>query len=945
MQNFSSIPLLSCGGPTAWAKHTERGSKRSPFPMQREKPAWFRDLFGFDESSTWGDNVNHFQMDGDTLVCRTAPQFPRQFVGRFECPSVAELRSKLAAAPGAAAPSAGLSFAHLAAPAGVGPLHYEPSNAGAVFQAASQFNCLEMTGPNVSPTAGVGIYINDRTQGPACALACPAATVYRNYLVQHEGNTGQHPVQIDNLKEVGVVVGNNGGRYWVMQNGYAMPVGRGSLAELAARLRTEPNLVEQAEAALRVGVHWETSVAPPLEHRVCQVYASALPCAYARGPPESDWEPFARLVLRAAYEATLAVGAVRSLEAGGARVKCYLTALGGGVFGNRYEWIRDAISHALDLYQGWPLDVVLVHYGSRVDANWAHDLAPREPVPTTLRLYGELELHTECLGTYLLKPQSYNVHGKPLWKHETEDRWIAWASFGKWAVQDREDLGGYQYCLSQDTPASLPHQSTAVWGEWDNTAIKWQEALSCKCFGDVPTSLSLCGELEHKTECLGTYLLGPQRIANGKPVWKHATADKWIAVGSDGNWFVQEGKDVDFKDAGFMRLEDTSASLPHQSTAVWEEWDGKEYAKAPSCKMENTSTSEKEAAAKRAADEKAAAEKAAAQEAAQRRRRPPSMLRRAMTWIGLPEAQKDWVEERAEWAKEKDGFALRPLLASDASVRRSLEALLETEHPGWLGKGKDVLKKYGPYDSLKLACAWKVDHPDNLDKYTAGVKRVQKEMDRLKKKGKDVDKVPGLPVKTTARAAEGFTMKAGANEAILLHGTIPDRLLGLLSTGLNERYSGTGAGTAFGDGVYLAEDVGKTDQYVSADSAYDPSSDLHKRLYGRTFRHPGDVFYVLVVRAALGYPVRTQQTGKKATSMDDLTPIFPKSFRELSPVPGVTPPIEHHSLIAELGKDIVRYREFVLFHSEYVHIDYVIAYHRCNGGEKLCTTTDNPYQA
>eukprot|EP00900_Chrysochromulina_parva_P003137 jgi/Chrpa1/12824/Chrysochromulina_OHIO_Genome00017079-RA len=142
-------------------------SKSSPFPMgQHRRPAWFRDLFGFDESSTWGDNVSHFQMDGDELVCLTAPQFPRQFVGRFEWPSVAELRSKLAAAQGAGAPSAGLSFAHLAAPAGVGPLHREQSNAGAVFQAASQFNCLEMTGPDVSPTAGVGIYINDRTQGP-----------------------------------------------------------------------------------------------------------------------------------------------------------------------------------------------------------------------------------------------------------------------------------------------------------------------------------------------------------------------------------------------------------------------------------------------------------------------------------------------------------------------------------------------------------------------------------------------------------------------------------------------------------------------------------------------------------------------------------------------------------------------------------------------------------
>ena len=170
-------------------------------------------------------------------------------------------------------------------------------------------------------------------------------------------------------------------------------------------------------------------------------------------------------------------------------------------------------------------------------------------------------------------------------------------------------------------------------------------------------------------------------------------------------------------------------------------------------------------------------------------------------------------------------------------------------------------------------------------------------------------------------------------------GTSPDRLLELLSTGFNERYSGTGAGTAFGDGIYCAEDPGKTDQYVGADSAYDPSSELHKRLYSRAFaRHPGDVFYVLVVRAALGFPVRTQLNGKAATSMDNGAPIFPKSFRELSAVPGVTPPIVHHSLIAELGDAIVRYREFVLFHSEYVHIDYLIAYHRCDGGQKLSTT-------
>ena len=155
---------------------------------------------------------------------------------------------------------------------------------------------------------------------------------------------------------------------------------------------------------------------------------------------------------------------------------------------------------------------------------------------------------------------------------------------------------------------------------------------------------------------------------------------------------------------------------------------------------------------------------------------------------------------------------------------------------------------------------------------------------------------------------------------------------------MNERFSGTGVGTAFGDGVYLAEDAGKTVQYISADSAYDPSSELHKRLYDETMPHPDDVFYVLVVRAALGFPVRTQHMGVEATSMDNGAKIFPVNYRELSAVPGVTPPIFHHSLIAELCKQIVRYREFVLFHSEYVHVDYVIAYHRYNGDQKLRTT-------
>jgi hypothetical protein len=329
-----------------------------------------------------------------------------------------------------------------------------------------------------------------------------------------------------------------------------------------------------------------------------------------------------------------------------------------------------------------------------------------------------------------------------------------------------------------------------------------------------------------------------------------------------------------------------------------------------------------------------------------RRDQPPQSTKVKLKAVALGSSADRSATRRSSknsLALKKDGFALRALRPeTDASELQSLEALLQTERPKWLGWGKDQKGKYGPYDKLKLACAWKVVHPRLMDKYTAGKKVVQQEIELLGENGKNVKCVPGWPVKTAR--ARGFDLSQDCNEVILLHGTNPEKLLTLLSTGLNERYSGTNVGTDFGDGVYLAEDAGKTDQYVSADSMYDPNSELHKRLYDETVPHPDDVFYVLVVRAALGFPVRTQFAGKSATSMDNGEPIFPVNYRELSAVPGVTPPILHHSLIAELGESIKRYREFVFFHSEYVHIDFVIAYHRYKGDKKLCTT-DRPYQA
>ena len=92
--------------------------------------------------------------------------------------------------------------------------------------------------------------------------------------------------------------------------------------------------------------------------------------------------------------------------------------------------------------------------------------------------------------------------------------------------------------------------------------------------------------------------------------------------------------------------------------------------------------------------------------------------------------------------------------------------------------------------------------------------------------------------------------------------------------------------------------------------------------------------------------------------MDGKEKIFPVSFRELAgllsnivcsvsflimnycylaAVPGVTPAIFYHSLIAETGRDIQRYREFIVFHGDRVLPMFLIAYQRYNGSERLKT--------
>ena len=316
---------------------------------------WFEELTGFRELSP--DQVRQsITVEGDTL---TSLVNGRTFTwGRLETPSLGELRERVARSRRA---TGRLTLKEVVAD--VAALHVDESNAGSLFQVASQFNLLEMVSPRVTPERGVGIYEHDITQGPACAIACGAGTIYRNYFAEVNGQRGQSASrQIDCLSDLGAALGNAEERLWEMRNGYAL-ASRDGLIEISERLEASSEKErDQLRQRLRIGVQWNTQVTiGGSSHTVTQAYCSALPVGYSNHPP-GLWEGFARLVLEASYEATVCAAILSSLGTGNHRL--FLTLLGGGAFGNSTDWIIDSIKRALKLYEDWDLDVAIVSYGA-----------------------------------------------------------------------------------------------------------------------------------------------------------------------------------------------------------------------------------------------------------------------------------------------------------------------------------------------------------------------------------------------------------------------------------------------------------------------------------------------------------------------------------------------------------------------------------------------------
>jgi hypothetical protein len=242
-------------------------------------------------------------------------------------------------------------------------LHRDRANENALFQVASQFNLLEMTSPGVTPECGVGIYEEDLTQGPACAIAAGAGTIFRNYFVNVNGRIGQTADnQIDCLSGIATLFDNSSQRLWRMVNGYALPSASG-LEEINRKLENMDEAgLDAVRQGLQIGLHWDVQVTlDDATHTVSQAYCSAMPVAYTSHTLDL-WAPFAKLVLEAAYEATICTAILNTDRNRNNRL--FMTLLGGGAFGNHPDWIMGAIRRSLELYSDSVLDVVIVSYGS-----------------------------------------------------------------------------------------------------------------------------------------------------------------------------------------------------------------------------------------------------------------------------------------------------------------------------------------------------------------------------------------------------------------------------------------------------------------------------------------------------------------------------------------------------------------------------------------------------
>jgi hypothetical protein len=333
------------------------------------------------ETAVWADPKAAFTFDdsGRTTLTGAGNTW---HAGRFEIPSIGELRERArAAGQGAAGGRLRLWVLDGRSPVtDIGALQATAS-AGSLFQVASQFNCLESPGPYV---AAVEDYFHDLTQGPRASISAFPATLLRHYAAPGPG--GERFVQRSGGPGIDLLAGAFEPGKSPVRNGYLLDHGGMGPEALAAALQAGFDRI-------RVGLHDEVQVVLGYdfhgsvdgERRIAQLFTSTLAGGMYSGRNFDAWfEPICRQTLRAAYLGTL-------LSAVALRKRlAVLTLIGGGVFGNPAALIWESILWAMDEVRpivAGELDVVLNGYSLSRQVDLAQILpAVRERGGAILRL-------------------------------------------------------------------------------------------------------------------------------------------------------------------------------------------------------------------------------------------------------------------------------------------------------------------------------------------------------------------------------------------------------------------------------------------------------------------------------------------------------------------------------------------------------------------------------
>merc|ERR1719387_767212 len=189
--------------------------------------------------------------------------------------------------------------------------------------------------------------------------------------------------------------------------------------------------------------------------------------------------------------------------------------------------------------------------------------------------------------------------------------------------------------------------------------------------------------------------------------------------------------------------------------------------------------------------------------------------------------------------------------AVDEYTRAVLKDMLHVANAEELGKGFDVKTSNEAgapkYTELEMVGGWKILNDERANRYTAQKGIINMQCTDLRTNG---IKVPAIETLLAPRALGLGPPDEAVNECWLFHGTSPDHLVQMLSTGLNERLASSGL---FGAGAYFCDRIEKADQYVLPDTG---DAALAKILYPEG--HPGgELFYVFVARVTMGCTVRT----------------------------------------------------------------------------------------